>query len=248
METTDVRVPVARTRAEVGGNAMPLLRRNTFFMLFSAILLALAGPALGEGDAKRGAHIFQTCAACHSLEPDINLSGPSLAGVWNRKAGTLASFLRYSDSLKRSGPIWNEKTLDTWLRDPQAMAPGNYMTFAGLKDAHAREDLISFLKVASDGKGTKPAKSRSKPNLKEAPQDARVQAIRHCRDTYFVTNAAGVSFPFWEFNLRFKTDTSVNGPADGHPVLVSQGMQGDRAQVVFASPDEISAFIRQACL
>ncbi len=210
-------------------------------------MLALAAPALGAGNAENGARVFGACAACHSLEPDVNLSGPSLAGVWNRKAGTLASFLRYSDSLKRSGPIWNEKSLDTWLRNPQAMVPGNLMTYAGLKDDKARADLISYLKIASDGNGAPPVKARAMPNLKKAPQEAQVQAIRHCRDTYFVTNAAGESFPFWEFNLRFKTDTSASGPTAGHPVMVGQGMQGDRAQVVFSSPGEISSFIRQEC-
>lgn len=247
MKTTDFGTPIARIGQEVGGNAMPLRRRSTFFILSSAIMLTLAGPALGDGDAERGARVFRACAACHSLEPDRNLSGPSLAGLWNRKAGSLSSFLRYSDALKRSGQIWNEKTLDAWLRDPQAMVPGNFMTFPGLKDGRARADLFSFLKVAADDKNARPAQPRPTPNLKQAPQNARVQSIRHCRDTYFVTNAAGESVPFWEYNLRFKTDTSASGPAAGHPVLVGQGMQGDRAQVVFASPGEISSFIRQEC-
>lgn len=247
METTDVRAPVARTGQEVGGNAMPLRRRSAFFMLSSAIMLTLAGPALGDGDAERGARVFRACAACHSLEPDINLSGPSLAGIWNRKAGSLASFLRYSDALKRSGQTWNGKTLDAWLRDPRAMVPGNFMTFQGLKDERARADLIAFLKVASDDKNVKPVQPRSNPNLKEAPQNARVKSIRHCRDSYFVTNAAGKTVPFWEFNLRLKTDSSDYGPLPGRPVLVRTGMQGDRSAVVFASPSEISSSIRQEC-
>jgi hypothetical protein len=29
--------------------------------------------------------------------------------------------------------------------------------------------------------------------------------------------------------------------------MVGQGMQGDRAQIVFSRPDEISRFIREAC-
>ena len=31
-------------------------------------------------------------AACHSLEPERNLTGPSLSGVVERKAGTLPSY------------------------------------------------------------------------------------------------------------------------------------------------------------
>jgi cytochrome c len=62
-----------------------------------------------------------------------------------------------------------------------------------------------------------------------------------------VTNAKDQTRAFWEFNLRFKTDSSPSGPEPGKPVLVSQGMQGDRAQVVFSKPAEISSFIRERC-
>jgi cytochrome c len=51
----------------------------------------------------------------------------------------------------------------------------------------------------------------------------------------------------WEFNLRLKTDSSNDGPQAGKPVIVGTGMQGDRAAVVFAAPEEISAFIKSAC-
>lgn len=38
-----------------------------------------------------------------------------------------------------------------------------------------------------------------------------------------------------------------NGSASCKPIIVGQGMQGDRAQVAFAAPGEISLFIRQGC-
>lgn len=211
------------------------------------LMLALAAPALGAGSAEKGARIFGACAACHTLEPGLHLSGPSLAGIWNRKAGSLPDFDRYSDALKSSKQVWNEKSLDTWLRNPQAMIPGNFMSFAGLKEGNVRADLIAYLKVASEDARVRPPKPRFKPQLKEAKQDARVKSIRHCRDTYFINTAAGQTIPFWEFNLRLKTDSSNYGPPPGHPVLVGTGMQGDRAAVVFASPGEISTFIRQDC-
>jgi cytochrome c len=62
-----------------------------------------------------------------------------------------------------------------------------------------------------------------------------------------VTTEDGRTVPFWEFNLRFKTDSSPVGPPPGAPALVSAGMQGDRASVVFSSPTEISRFIEQRC-
>ena len=217
----------------------------TYFWFLLAVVLA--SPALAEGDAKPGAKAFRNCAACHSLAPDVNLTGPSLSGLWGRKAGALESFVRYSDALKSSGIVWNEQTLDKWLRDPQAMVPGNFMAFAGLKDDEAREDLIAFLQAASEPGSPLAGKPRGLPNLKEAPPEARVKAIRHCKDSYFVTDGAGKTIPYWEFNLRFKTDSSASGPRPGAPVMVGQGMQGDRAQVVFSKPEEISRFIRKGC-
>lgn len=57
----------------------------------------------------------------------------------------------------------------------------------------------------------------------------------------------GEIIPFWEFNLRFKTDGSDHGPEPGKPVIVGTGMGGDRAAVVFSAPSEISASIAAKC-
>ena len=101
------------------------------------------------GDAARGERDFRACAPCHSLEPDRNMTGPSLAGLWGRKAGSLPSFERYSDALKSSGIIWDDRSLDGWLTDPDGMVPDNEMPFNGIKDARDRADLLAFLKEAT---------------------------------------------------------------------------------------------------
>jgi cytochrome c len=49
---------------------------------------------------------------------------------------------------------------------------------------------------------------------------------------------------FVEANLRFKVDSRDSGPLPGKPVILATGMMGDRASVIFASPTEISAFIK----
>jgi cytochrome c len=212
---------------------------------FTAV--AAAGVASGAGDAERGARAFRACIACHTLEQHRHLTGPSLAGLWGRKAGSTETYRRYSDALKRSEVVWNERTLDAWLREPQTVIPGNLMQFPGLPDEAARADLIAFLKAASEGEAAQVPSPRAHPDLKKASPAATVASIRHCGDSYFVTDAKGQTLAYWEFNLRFKTDTSPRGPAPGKPVMVGQGMQGDRAQVVFASPREISTFIRAQC-
>src|SRR5438552_17778225 len=112
--------------------------------------IALLSPALAQnGDASRGQQDFRACAPCHSLEADRNMTGPSLANLWGRKAGSLPSFERYSDALKSSGIIWDDRALDGWLTDPQRMVPDNEMQFAGIRDAIVRADLLAFLKDAS---------------------------------------------------------------------------------------------------
>src|SRR6266702_131691 len=123
---------------------------------FAAILIGtltgalIAVPANAEtANSNRGQRVFGACAACHSLEPARNMTGPSLAARWNRKAATLASFHRYSPALKSSGIVWNDKTLDEWLKDPQHLVPGNTMTFQGIGKDQQRADLLAFLKQST---------------------------------------------------------------------------------------------------
>src|SRR5262249_5275726 len=85
------------------------------------------------------------------------------------------------------------------------------------------------------------------PNLKTLDPQERVRSINHCGDTYKVTTADGKTRDFWERNLRFKTDVSGEGPQKGAPALVGAGMIGDRADVIFAGPEEISGFISRQC-
>ena len=42
--------------------------------------------------------------------------------------------------------VWNEDTLDAFLKDPKSTVPKNAMsTFGGLPDENARQNLIEFL-------------------------------------------------------------------------------------------------------
>jgi cytochrome c len=116
-------------------------------VLIVAVTLAAAGTARADGDAARGEKKFEECAACHKIAPGEDNVGPSLHGVFGRKAGTLADF-RYSPALKRSGITWTAQTLDAYLADPQKAIPANRMPYAGLADAGDRADLIAYLQKA----------------------------------------------------------------------------------------------------
>jgi cytochrome c len=113
-----------------------------FLALSASIVVApaLADPAHGE--AGRGEQVYQACQDCHSL--DQNDVGPRHRGVFGRKSGSLPDY-PYSDALKSLNIVWNEETLDKWLTDPQAMAPGAKMFFH-LPEAKDRADVIAFLK------------------------------------------------------------------------------------------------------
>lgn len=220
-------------------------------LVTSAAMLAVIGYAdsparAAAGDTKHGEQVFRACLACHALEPGRHLTGPSLSDLFGRKAGTVPGFLRYSDALKRSGVVWNEETLDAWLKDPEKFIPGNDMAFPGIKDDKLRRDLIAYLRAADATPAAQRAGPRL-PSLKKAGTDSLVKAVRHCGDTYFVTTEDGKVHKIWEFNLRFKTDTSDSGPTPGKAVLMGVGMRGDRAAIVFSSPSEFGDFIRQQC-
>jgi cytochrome c len=78
---------------------------------------------------------------------DANRIGPKHRGVFGRKAGAVPDF-HYSDALKKSGIVWNEKTLDKWLQSPVKMVPGTAMGFQ-LRNAQERADVIAYLKQES---------------------------------------------------------------------------------------------------
>ncbi len=228
----------------------------SFAVVAISVLLLFNDAAIGAGDPERGAAAFRACMACHSLNPDEHLTGPSLAHVWGRKAGTAAGFARYSDALKEANVVWNESTLDNWLRDPAKFIPRNYMTFPGINNKKGRQEIIAYLKAVSEGQAITPAPQqggmgmmmgRNKMDLKNAKPEMQVDALEYCGDTYIVRMVAGETFKLWEFNVRLQTDSSKYGPPKGRPVIVATGMMGDRAAVIFASPSEITPFVKQLC-
>jgi cytochrome c len=123
------------------------MRAITLLSPLCAILLCV-GSARAEGDSARGEKRFEECASCHKVERGVNGVGPSLYGIFGRKAGELPDF-RYSPALKRSGITWTPQTLDTYLTDPQAMVPANRMPYAGMADPRDRADLIAYLQKMS---------------------------------------------------------------------------------------------------
>ncbi len=222
------------------------------------IISVASGAARADGDPKRGAKVYGACAGCHSLEPNLHLTGPSLDGLWGKKAASVENFVRYSSALKEQGFFWDEVSLNAWLTDPRAFVPGTSMPFRGIDDAKVRNDLIAFLKIAMAPGGVKTvvaqglidaemARGQAPEPLATAGPEDQVTGVRHCHNSFFVATADGKQRAFWEMNLRLKIDSSANGPKSGKPVLVPGGMQGDRASIVFSDLEEIGRLVEKKC-
>lgn len=110
---------------------------------------AAAADTLPAGDAVRGKAVYATCMYCHAI--DVNRVGPMHRGLFGRSAGTVPGFA-YSAAMKRAGKnglVWDAKTLDLYLANPQKVVPGTRMLFGGIADAKARADLVAYLKEAT---------------------------------------------------------------------------------------------------
>jgi len=109
----------------------------------TALLGAFAAAGSAKGDTVAGRSAFEKrCTGCHAL--DHEKTGPRLAGVVGRKAGTVSAF-PYSDAVKKSAVVWNEAVLDKWLTDPETVIPDTDMAFR-LGNPVERAAIIAFLK------------------------------------------------------------------------------------------------------
>lgn len=105
--------------------------------------------ANAEGDAVKGAKVFNKCKSCHTIEDGgAKKIGPNLHGVFGRTAGSVEGF-KYSKGMTGSGIVWSEETLAEFLANPRAYVKGTKMTFAGVKNESQLEDLMEYLEHAS---------------------------------------------------------------------------------------------------
>ena len=136
IEHHDKMVPMSRPTTRLALNAL------------AALLATCAVDAADlKGDADKGRELFNAngCTACHSVTTaDATKLGPLLVGVLGRKAGTTKSLLGPTENLTKYGVIWSAQTLNEFLANPDAKAPGTPM--AGMiVDAQQRADVIAYL-------------------------------------------------------------------------------------------------------
>ena len=133
-----------------------------FRRLVAPLALVLAAAALSACDARvrrirsrlsgqelilfdRGREVSSQCWACHDFYGTQNRVGPYLSGLYGRRAGS-ANFGGYSIALRSTAAVWDDRTLDAFLADPQRFAPGTTMMSPGVSDPADREALIFYIK------------------------------------------------------------------------------------------------------
>ena len=106
-----------------------------------AAMVAAANP-------EDGASTWRRCQACHKLEDGKNGVGPHLYGIVGRDIANVEGF-RYSKALEELEGAWTVDELNAWLEDPKGYAPGNKMSYAGLRKEEDRAALIAYMQAAA---------------------------------------------------------------------------------------------------
>lgn len=121
------------------------IQRKAYAWLAVVTTLAvLPFPAIANAQRANGERLFrQRCGACHSIDPGQNRSGPHLASVIGRAAGSIEG-ARYSSAMRDSGIVWDGQALDTFLAAPRQTVPGTTMA-VGVPDAAQRAAIIAYL-------------------------------------------------------------------------------------------------------
>ena len=125
---------------------MVVMSRPAAFLCFALAAGAMLPSAAVAQDAGEGERLFrQRCASCHTLQPGQNRTGPQLAGVMGRRAGSVEG-ARYSNGMQGSNIVWDEQSLDGFLANPRQVVPGTSMGVS-LPDKDQRQAVIAYLKT-----------------------------------------------------------------------------------------------------
>ena len=66
-----------------------------------------------------------------------------LAANTAHAAGSVSGF-DYSPALAKAGFVWDARSLERWIADPESVVPGQRMGFR-VDDASERADIVAFL-------------------------------------------------------------------------------------------------------
>jgi cytochrome c len=105
-----------------------------------------ANIAHAAGDAVAGRAAFNKCASCHQVGPNAKSGfGPHLTAIIGRPAAAAKDY-NYSDAMKKSGLVWDEKTLTAFIKAPTDTVPGTKMRFWGISNEKQIADMLAYLR------------------------------------------------------------------------------------------------------
>jgi cytochrome c len=146
-----MRAPAATTGnilepLSIGGLTLKSLLIGGLLTLSCLLLIEARPPAAAAAESSmRGKILFLRCASCHDISTTSSPKiGPSLKGVVGRQVASLEGY-KYSPALKSQDFVWDAAHLDAWIKNPNAVAPGTAMAFAGIAEDADREAIISYL-------------------------------------------------------------------------------------------------------
>jgi cytochrome c2 len=129
-----------------GAAAAPLVHAGQLAVLLLASAMVFCSLPVRASDQSRGKILFLRCASCHDISETTSAKiGPNLAHVFGRKVASVKGF-QYSAALRAQDFNWDTEHLDAWLTNPNAVAPGTIMAFAGLANPADRQAIIAYLR------------------------------------------------------------------------------------------------------
>jgi len=112
---------------------------------------------LASADVARGQDVARKCKACHTFgEGGRNQTGPNLWNIVGNPRARIAEF-NYTDAMQQFGGEWSLESLFEYLVNPRKYIAGTNMSFAGLRKAGDRANLIVYLRSLSDSPVPLPA-------------------------------------------------------------------------------------------
>jgi cytochrome c len=140
--------------------------------------VAAIAERLQTADITKGQASAKKCLACHTLEKgQPNKVGPNLYNVIGSPIIHPNNGFKYSQAFEdkgKEGFTWTFENLDTFLANPRGDIPGTAMSFAGLKKADERADVIAYMHTLSDNPLPLPAPGGDK--AAEAPANGGAAA------------------------------------------------------------------------
>jgi cytochrome c len=122
-------------------------------VFLASLFSILQGCAPSGTDAATGARAFKQCASCHQVGVNAHGGfGPELNGLFGRRAGSTPDYA-YSDAMKHSGIVWDQRTLSAFLRDPDKLVPGTKMRFWGISSDNEIAALLAYLRTYQPADG-----------------------------------------------------------------------------------------------